>query len=215
MKVDIRYWLKRLNDLPFISAIFVILNVIVFLICTFTGNLLYNMGSVGVLDLARGEYYRLFTSMFLHADAQHLVNNMLLLFGIGYMIEKEIGHFRFGIYYLAAGLGGDLLSAWMEVVTGDYVSSIGASGAVFGLDGVLLALVLFSGKKIASVTLPRLLFMIGYSLYSGFTAENINNAAHIGGLITGFVMASIFSVICKIRGTRWSADGRTEERDEY
>ena len=57
--VDIRYWLKRLNDLPFVSAIFVILNVIVFLICTFTGDLLYNMGSVGVLDLVQGEYYRL------------------------------------------------------------------------------------------------------------------------------------------------------------
>lgn len=213
--VNIRYQIRRLNDLPFISAIFVILNVIVFLICTFTGDLLYNMGSVGVLDLARGEYYRLFTSMFLHADAQHLVNNMLLLFGIGYMIEKEIGHIRFGLYYLVAGLCGDLLSAWVEIVTGDYVSSIGASGAVFGLDGVLLALVLFLGKNIVSVTLPRLLFMIGYSLYSGFTAENINNAAHVGGLLAGFVMASAFCAICKISGTFRGAGGRTEERDEY
>ena len=215
MMVDIRYWLKRLDDLPFVSAIFVILNVIVFLICTFTGDLLYNMGSVGVLDLVRGEYYRLFTSMFLHADTQHLVNNMLIAFGIGYMIEKEIGHFRLGIYYLISGLGGSLLYAWIEVLSGDYVSSIGASGAVFGLNGILLAMVLFSGKKMPTVTLPRILFMRGYSLYSGFVAEGINNAAHIGGLLTGFVLALVFCMIRRIRGIHIFTDGRTEEKDEY
>lgn len=215
MMVDIKCWLKRLNDFPFVSAVFVILNVIVFLICTFTGDLLYNMGSVGVLNLACGEYYRLFTAMFLHADTQHLVNNMLIAFGIGYMIEKEIGHFRFGMYYLISGLGGSLLSAWLEVLTGDYVSSIGASGAVFGLDGVLLALVLFSGKKMPTVTIPRVLIMIGYSLYSGFIAEGINNVAHVGGLLTGFILASAFCVIRRIRGIHILADGRTEERDEY
>lgn len=173
------------------------------------------MGSVGALDLAGGEYYRLFTSLFLHADTQHLVNNMLILFGIGYMIEVELGHFRFGVYYLISGLGADLLSAWVEVLTGEYVSSIGASGAVFGLDGILLALVLLGGKKIPTVTLPRLVFMIVYSLYSGFVADNINNAAHVGGLITGFIIAAIYCLIRKIRGMRWYAGGRTEDRNEY
>lgn len=202
MNGEIKYWLKQLNDLPFISVILVIINVIIFLICTFTGNLLYNMGSVSAWDLMYEEFYRLVTSMFLHADVHHLVNNMLLLLGIGYMIETELGHFRFGIYYIASGLCGNLLSAWMEIVNGEFVSSIGASGGVFGLDGMLLALVLFSGKRISGVTLPRLLFMIGYSLYSGFTAENIDNAAHIGGLIAGFVLAALFCVVRRIRGGR-------------
>lgn len=213
--VYIKQQIGRLNQLPFISGIIVILNVIISLICTFTGNLLYNIGSVGVLDLAQGEYYRLITSMFLHADAHHLVNNMLLTFGIGYMIEKEIGHVRFGIYYMAAGVCGNILSAYIEVLTGDYISSIGASGGVFGLDGVLLALVLFSGKRISTVTLPRLLFMIGYSLYNGFTADNINNAAHVGGLVAGFVMASLLCLMRRIRGTYIGTDGRTEEKNEY
>lgn len=202
MNGEIKYWLKQLNNLPFISVILVIINVIIFLICTFTGNLLYNMGSVSAWDLMYEEFYRLVTSMFLHADVHHLVNNMLLLLGIGYMIETELGHFRFGIYYIASGLCGNLLSAWMEIVNGEFVSSIGASGGVFGLDGMLLALVLFSGKRISGVTLPRLLFMIGYSLYSGFTAENIDNAAHIGGLIAGFVLAALFCVVRRIRGGR-------------
>ena len=202
MNGEIRYWLRQLKNLPFVSVVLVIINVIIFLICTFTGNLLYNMGSVSAWDLMHEEFYRLVTSMFLHADAHHLVNNMLILFGIGYMIETELGHVRFGVYYMISGLCGNLLSAWMEIVHGEFISSIGASGAVFGLDGVLLALVLFSGKKISNVTLPRLLFMIGYSLYSGFTAENINNAAHIGGLLAGFVLASLFCAIRRIRGGR-------------
>ncbi len=191
--------------MPFVSVILVVINVIIFLIGTFTGNLLYDMGSVSAWDLMHKEFYRLITSMFLHADAHHLMNNMLLLFGIGYMIETELGHFRFGVYYITAGLCGNLLSAWMELVNGEFVSSIGASGGVFGLDGVLLALVLFLGKKTSGVTLPRLLFMIGYSLYSGFTAENIDNAAHIGGLIAGFVLATLYCVIRRIRGGRHDA----------
>lgn len=213
MNGDIRCWIRRLKDLPFVSAILVFVNVITFLICTFTGNLLYNMGSISAWNLMHEEYYRLITSMFLHVNAGHLVNNMLILFGIGYMIEKELGHFRFGVYYMVSGLCGNLLSAWMEILSGNFTSSIGASGAVFGLDGVLLALVLFSGKKIATVTLPRLLFMIGYSLYSGFTAYNINNAAHIGGLLAGFVLGTLFCVICRIRGGRIDvrAEGLKEE----
>lgn len=200
MNGEIKYWLRRLKDLPFISVTLVIINVIIFLICTFTGNLLYNMGSVSAWNLMHEEFYRLVTSMFLHADTHHLVNNMLLLLGIGYMIETELGHFRFCVYYMASGLCGNLLSAWMEIVNGEFVSSIGASGGVFGLDGMLLALVLFSGKRISNVTLPRLLFMIGYSLYSGFTAENIDNAAHIGGLLAGFVLAALFCVVRRLRG---------------
>lgn len=212
--VYIKQPISHIYKKPFISATIVILNVIVFLICTFTGNLLYNMGSVGILDLVRGEYYRLITSMFLHADAQHLFNNMLLTFGIGYMIENEIGHLRFGIYYMAAGICGNIFSAYMEIITGNFISSIGASGGVFGLDGVLLALVLFLGKKIPTVTLPRLMFMIVYSLYSGFIAGNINNAAHVGGLLAGFVMATVFCFICRIRGTCAGTDGGTW-KNEY
>lgn len=213
--VNIKSNIKHWAVMPFVSATIVIINVITFLICTFTGDLLYNMGSVGVLYLRQGEYYRLFTSMFLHADTQHLMNNMLIAFGIGYMIEKEIGHLRFAIYYLTAGLCGNFLSAGIEVLTGEYSSSIGASGAVFGLNGVLLALALFSRKKMPTVTLPRLLFMIGYSLYSGFIVENVNNAAHVGGLAAGFVLTSSYCIIGKIRGIHTDAGGRTEERDEY
>lgn len=184
--------MRNWKEVPYISAALVIINVILFMICTFTGDLLYNMGGLeyrSVVDF--GQYGRLLWSMFLHADVQHIFNNMVILFFLGAMIEKEIGHLRYGMFYLISGLGGSVLSLIYKGMTGTTAISFGASGAVFGLDGVLLALVLFSGKRMENVTLPRVFLMIGYSLYSGFTGHNIDNAAHVGGLVTGFLLGAI------------------------
>lgn len=188
----------KLKNSPYISAAFVVINVIVYIMCTIRGDMLYNKGSISALDLYTGEVYRLVTSMFLHADTVHLFNNMILLFGIGNMLENELGHIRFGVYCLLGGLGGSFLSIVHQLITGRFVSSIGASGIVFGLVGVLLALTFFSRKKIETVTAPRILIMIVLSLYSGFTAPNIDNEAHIGGLLTGFVLGILFCVRQKI-----------------
>lgn len=184
--------MRKIRSAPFISITLVSLNVLLFMICTFTGDLLYNIGGFGVLYLYQGEYYRLITSMFLHADITHLVNNMILLMGLGAMIEKETGHIRFLIFYFVSGLCGSALSAALEVVTDSFTYSIGASGAVFGMVGVLLAMVLLSKRNMANVTVGRVIIMIAYSLYSGFRTENINNEAHIGGLIGGFILAAIW-----------------------
>ncbi len=81
-------------------------------------------------------------------------------------------------------------------------ASLGASGAVFGLDGVLLAMVLFSGREMENVTPARVLLMIAYSLYSGFTGQNIDNVAHVGGLLTGFLAASAICLFRRLRGRR-------------
>lgn len=184
--------LQKWKDAPYVSAALVVANVILFIICTFTGDLLYNMGELELQSIiSRGEYGRILWSMFLHGDMNHIVNNMVILFFLGAMIEKEIGHFRYGLFYLLSGIGGNLTSLAYKIAMGEIAASIGASGAVFGLDGLLLALVLFSGRKMENVTLPRVFLMIGYSLYSGFTGPNIDNAAHVGGLVTGFLLGTI------------------------
>ena len=79
----------------------------------------------------------------------------------------------------------------------DMAGSLGASGAIFGLDGVLLALVFFGNRNMETVTLKRVLIMIALSLYSGFTGGNIDNAAHVGGLITGFLAGSVWCALQK------------------
>lgn len=189
--------MKRRQELPIVSGILVAANVIVYLICTFTGNLLYN---IGVLDAAavllRGEYGRIIYSMFLHAGIDHLFNNMVILFFLGAMIEKVTGHIQLLLIYLLSGIGANICSLLYKVMTMDSMASVGASGAIFGLDGVLLAWILLDRQAMPDVTPRRVLLMIVLSLYSGFTAHNIDNAAHVGGLLTGFAAGAL---LCALR----------------
>ena len=194
------------KDTPVVSAVLVAINVIVFLICTFTGNLLYNMGRLDITDvLIYDEYGRIIWSMFLHSDISHIFNNMVILFFLGSMIEKEVGHIPYAILYLLSGIGGGVLSLFHKVMTFDMSGTIGASGAVFGLDGALLALILFSGRRMENVTPNRVILMIAYSLYNGFTGNNIDNAAHIGGLVTGFLVGVVICII-----DRWKVKRKNE-----
>lgn len=184
--------MRQLKFRPIVSTALVAINVLIFGLCNFFGDTIYNAGILYPYRvIVEKEYGRIIASMFLHSGISHLFNNMLILFFLGSMIEEEVGHFRYGLLYFASGIGGNLLSLWVKVASADSAGSLGASGAVFGLDGVLLAMVFFSGRQMENVTLPRVLLMIVYSLYSGFTGSNIDNAAHVGGLLTGFLAAGV------------------------
>ena len=172
-------------------------NVIVFLICTFTGELLYNKGAFGVLEIAEDRsYYRLVTSMFLHSDINHLFSNMIVLYYVGEIVEKKVGHIPYVIIYFLSGIAGDIFSMGYELLSGDYYSSVGASGAVFGVEGALLLLMILHRGKMEHMTVSRLVFAIAFSLYCGFTGSYVNNAAHIGGVLMGFVAAAVIVMLC-------------------
>lgn len=188
--------MDKLKQQPLVSGALVIVNVVVYIACVFTGDRLYDMGDLSVFGvLVQGEYGRILWSMFLHVDRGHLFNNMLILFFLGAMIEKEIGHIKYALLYFLSGIGANLLSLCSKVLAGETVGSVGASGAVFGLDGVLLAMVLFWKKDMPSVTPRRVILMILLSLYSGFSAANIDNAAHVGGLVIGFLAGSVMCLV--------------------
>lgn len=180
--------MNRWRQQPIVSGALVIVNVIVFIACMFTGNRLYEIGELdGFSVLVNGEYGRIIWSMFLHANTNHLFSNMIILFFLGSMIEKEIGHIRYAVLYFLSGIGGGLLSLLFKAMTNSMVASVGASGAVFGLDGVLLAMVLLWNERLPNVTPVRVVLMIVLSLYSGFSGGNVDNAAHVGGLLVGFL----------------------------
>ncbi len=134
------------------------------------------------------EYYRIFSSMFLHFGFSHLINNMLTLVIVGQYLEGVVGKARFLIIYILSGLGGNVLSLISDVISGDYAISAGASGAVFGLTGALLCLTLLNRGMIAGITKQSMMIMIAISLYNGFASEGVNNLAHIGGLVSGFLV---------------------------
>lgn len=192
--------MKRLRGVPAVSGILVGINVLVFFVCLFTGDALYEAGILWASAVLEDrEYGRVLWAMFLHGDIGHLFNNMVILFFLGAMIEKEVGHVRYGVLYFLSGIGGNLLSLLVKAATDDMSGSIGASGAVFGLDGALLAMVLLAGRRMEDVTPGRVIFMVVYSLYTGFTGENIDNAAHVGGLIIGFGAAAVMCMVQRMR----------------
>ena len=170
-------------------------NVIVFLFLSFRGMtedgmFLLEHGAMYVpYMIEKGEYYRIFTSMFLHFGFDHLLNNMVILAEIGWNLEYEIGQLKFMILYLFSGLGGNLLSAYWDIRVGDYAVSAGASGAIFGVIGALLYVAIRNRGRIGDISGKGLVFMIILSLYYGYSSGGVDNMAHIGGLIAGFLLS--------------------------
>lgn len=187
--------------IPTVTAVLVAINILVFILCTFTGNLLYNEGAIGIMEfMGKKEYYRIITSLFLHWDINHLFSNMIVLYYLGEVVEGRLGMVRYGILYLAAGICGNLASVFYELYSGTAVFSAGASGAVFGVIGALFVLVISNRGHLKQITIGRLVFMVAYSLYSGFMAENVNNAAHIGGFISGITVTLVCFAIGRFSG---------------
>src|SRR5215813_8268653 len=133
-----------------------------------------------------GEWWRMFTAMFLHIGVLHLLFNMIALWNVGSFMERVLGSAGFVVLYLLSGLLGSIVSvAWNP-----FVVSAGASGAIFGLYGGLLAFLVrhraMQHTSLAALRTNTLAFL-GYNLVYGFIQQGIDMAAHLGGLAGGFV----------------------------
>lgn len=133
--------------------------------------------------LLKGELWRLFSAVFLHGGFDHLIGNGLALYVLGMAVEHAFGKVRLFWVFMAAGLGGSLMSAALSEGP-----SVGASGAIFGLMGSAIVFFykfrehfFFREKRLGVV----LLVWAGYSIVTGFMSPMIDNWAHIGGLIGG------------------------------
>lgn len=200
--------MEKNSSLPLCSVILVGVNAVVFGIGFLLPDIdawMKELGQFSVTYLLYGqEYYRLITSAFLHADIEHLLNNMLLLYCCGEMVEQSLGKGRFLALYFLSAVCGNLLSAAYELSTLDFYTSIGASGAVFGLTGALLYLVIVKKGAAAHISLGRVMVAVLLSLYAGFTSAYVNNAAHVGGLLSGFLLAFLLSIIPPLFGRKGS-----------
>ena len=192
-KDSVREAVTAIKALPKVTAVLILINVIVFIICTLTGSLLYNKGASGLKLIEEPiDIYRIFTSMFLHMGLFHLSNNMILLFFLGNVVEKEVGKLTFTAMYFVSGIWGCIAMFISEIILDKDIAVVGASGAIFGLLGVLFALVLF--KRVTQRTMPisRVMVVILLSVLNGFSDTNTANWAHVGGLIAGFVFGVIY-----------------------
>lgn len=187
--------MKKTKGKAYCTIILVAMNVILFFYLTFQGmtedgEFMLEHGAMYVpYMLEREEYYRLFTSMFMHFGFEHLINNMVMLLVIGWTLELELGRIRFLLIYFLSGFCGNICSAFWDISTQDFVVSAGASGAIFGIVGAMLYVALRNRGRIGDISGRGLVFMTVFSLYFGLTSAGVDNFAHIGGLVSGFVMA--------------------------
>lgn len=181
-----------------VTAMLILINILVFAAVELTGT---SQDALHVLNygaaytpyiVEKGEVWRLFTSMFLHFGIEHLVNNMLVLFVLGSRLERVIGKVRFLIVYLLGGIAGNVISLILELRTQEFSVSAGASGAVFAVMGAMIYVVIRNKGWLGDLSMRQILVMAAFSLYFGFTSEGVDNAAHVGGLICGFMLAVLF-----------------------
>ncbi|MEI7056362.1 rhomboid family intramembrane serine protease [Nocardioides sp. CCNWLW239] len=132
-----------------------------------------------------GAFWQLVTSMFTHVSIIHLAVNMLSLYMLGSFLEPIVGRLRFLVFYLISGLAGSALIVWAATPAG---STVGASGAIFGLLGVLVVLFVRAGQSLAPL-LPVLLINAGIT----FFGNGISWQGHVGGFVGGLVVAGIFT----------------------
>lgn len=158
-------------------------------------ELIYNYGAKVNVKILGGEFYRFITPIFLHANLTHLLVNCYSLYAVGVSVERIFGRRRFLAVYFIAGILGNVASFVFSQSWG-----IGASGAIFGLLGALLYFGLMKPTLFKMFFGNNILIMIVINLSYGFSVTGIDNYAHIGGLIGGFLATGI---VAKVEKSKW------------
>jgi len=158
---------------------------------------LLRFGATGSSLILAGQWYRLFTAIFVHVGILHIATNMWCLWNLGLLGEPLMGPFGLAAVYVLTGIAGNLLSLAVNVFSGQDAVGAGASGAVFGIAGILI--VLLSNKKLP-IPWPELkrlrrsvvqfavlnLLLGGASVFTHFI--RIDNMAHLGGFLSGLAL---------------------------
>lgn len=178
---------------PFITYLIMLICVVMFVSMYIFGSsstsirTLIQFGGNAVSYTKYGDYYRLFTSIFLHAGILHLICNMYSLYVIGPQVESFYGKLKYLSIFIISGISGSLLST---ALSGNNAISVGASGAIFGLLGAILYFGYHYRVYLGNVLKSQIIPLIILNLGIGFIFTGIDNFAHIGGLIGG-VFASM------------------------
>jgi rhomboid protease GluP len=151
------------------------------------GLVLDRLGASRPLVLINGEWWRLVMAIFLHGGILHIAMNTWVLMDIGPQVEEVYGSARYLFLYIATGIAGFLASA----ITGHF--SVGASGALMGLIGLMLAITTRRGGAYMQMIRGQLIRWVVYILVLGFVVSGIDNAAHLGGLAAGFLLGRVMA----------------------
>lgn len=180
------------NNKPIITYILIFINIVMFVLMYMLGNgsentnTLIDFGANYILLTKAGEYYRLITSGFLHIGLIHLLLNMYSLYIVGTQVEYFYGKVKYIIIYLFSLIMGSLFTVALSSVN---TVSAGASGAIFGLLGSILYFGVKYRGYIGNSLVNQIVPVVVLNLIIGFTTPGIGNAAHIGGLVGGYLIS--------------------------
>lgn len=176
----------------------IIINILVFVIIEMLGStedvfFMHGHGAMSVYDiLHEKEYYKLFTSAFLHFGTAHLLYNMISLLYLGKPLEHALGSIRYLIFYLICAVGANVVSlGWYSYQNDIYCVSAGASGAICGVAGGVAYVMLRNRKENKRFNFLRWAIFVALVAGQGIGDETINNAAHIGGMVIGFLLGML------------------------
>jgi len=199
------------------------INIMIQIVLSVMGNttdagFMHQAGAFSVTDIIWGshEYWRVFTSAFLHFGWQHLLYNMISLLYLGRPLEKYLGSFKYAVFYILCAIGSGAVSAAWYYYYGGYLRSMGdmdgylssmfcvtagASGAICGVAGGVAYILIKNRKANSNFSFIRWIIFVGLLMFSGVGNEGTNNAAHIGGMIVGFLLCIVF-VFFKKKGDK-------------
>ncbi len=203
-RVEAPPWLRRQDSSNVVTKAIFGINIAVFLGMLFAGvsmldnpagqDLVHGGANYGPFTLG-GQWWRLVTCVFVHGSLLHIAFNMWCLWDLGSLAESLYGHWTFAVVYLLAGISGSLGS----VIWNPNVLSVGASGAIFGIAGALIAsfyLGEFSLPRAAvRGTLRSVVTFVGYNLVFGAMMSRVDNAAHVGGLVAGLILGALIAKV--------------------
>jgi rhomboid protease GluP len=192
-----------------VTAIMVGMNLLIFAVCllatiqqsqrlnlfgSISGQVLFNLGSRETYEILQGEWWRLMTAVFLHGSLMHVGMNMWVLVDMGPQIEEVYGSARALFLYVMTGVLSFVYSTMWDLFAyhGMGPGSVGASGALMGLVGLMLAIATRRGGPYMREIRARLIRWIVIIFALGFLLGGIDNAAHFGGLLAGFVFGRFF-----------------------
>ncbi|MEV4167873.1 rhomboid family intramembrane serine protease [Nonomuraea sp. NPDC049709] len=180
---------------PIVTYAILVINVLVFggqyLSDAITGQLAMWPAGVALGD----QYYRLISAAFVHGGVFHILFNCWALYVVGPYLERAFGHVRYTALYLISALGGSVLGLWLDPLT---QPTVGASGAIFGLFGAVFVV----GRKL-NLDVRGIAVLIVINLAITFLVSGISWTGHIGGLITGSLLAGALAYAPKNNRTLW------------
>lgn len=186
---------RQNRETSIITLILIGINILVFLMTAYFSNSIFDINNQVLVDfgakynpyIESGQYYRLLTCMFLHGGVIHIALNMYGLYSIGPLVERLYGRGKYLVIYFVTGIIASISSYVFSIGL-----SVGASGAIFGLLGSVLAYAFKERNNIGKDFFKSVLSVLVANLIIGLSIANIDNFAHIGGAVSGVILGEIF-----------------------